>query len=353
VARAVALEDPGAAVRALDVLEVSGRAFRDAYCDWYLSLVRRAPAVWGYLYDRMDDPRRRPLGLRRLLDQWNSGPLRREVRDFDPGAIVCTHFLPAEVLEEDCAAGRLCTALGVAVTDLDLHRFWVLRQPARYFVARDEMAAHLAALGFPRGRVEVTGIPIDPRFATPGDRAALRAKHGVPATGAVVLLLGGGFGLGPVGEMARQLAAAREPALVVVVAGRNEALREELAPLAGPRLRVLGFTTEIDEWMALSDLLVTKPGGLSTAEALARGLPLVLANPIPGQEQRNADALLEMGAAVRANTPAVLAWKVDTLLASSSRLAAMREAALRAARPLAAAAIARWALTQARSARAR
>jgi processive 1,2-diacylglycerol beta-glucosyltransferase len=345
VQRAVEAAAPAAQVRNVDVLDLASRAFREAYSKWYLSLVNRAPVLWGYLYDRLDRmPRRRPLDLRQALDHWNTRRLVAEVDAFAPDAVVCTHFLPAEALAEEKRRGRLKARLGVVITDADVHRLWIHRGVSRYFVAREEAAAVLAALGFAKDEVEVTGIPIDPRFSQPADRAALRRKHSLPAEGAVVLLLGGGFGVGPVKEMARHLEQARRPARLVVVAGRNEALRRSLAAAAGPRTTVLGFTTEIHEWMAAADLLVTKPGGLTTSEALARGLPMVLVHPIPGQEQRNTDVLLESGAAVRGANLEVLGWKVDALLGDPARLTALKAAALRAARADAAARIARWAL---------
>jgi processive 1,2-diacylglycerol beta-glucosyltransferase len=344
VERAVALEDPRAVVRHLDVLTLAGSAFRDAYSRGYLALVNRAPAVWAYLYERLDRPaRRHPLPLRRLLNRWNTRRLRREVRDFAADTVVCTHFLPAEVLAHERRRGRLGSRLGVVVTDVDVHRLWIHSGADRYFVAREEAAALLVAVGFDAGSVEVTGIPVDPRFATPLDRPALRRERGLP-DGPVVLLLGGGFGVGPIQQMAVRLEAAKRPARIVVVAGRNERLRRSLTEAAGPRTTVLGFTTEIDEWMAVADLLVTKPGGLTTAEALARGLPMVLVNPIPGQEQRNSDALLESGAAVRVGSLEVLPWKVDAVLGDQERLAALRAAAARISMPDAAARVARWAL---------
>ncbi len=345
VAKAIAVESPAAEVRNLDVLTLASRAFRDAYSKWYLSLVNRAPALWGYLYDRLDrPPKRQPMGLRHALDHWNTRRLRQEVEAFAPNAIVCTHFLPGAVLAEERREGRLAAPLAVVVTDADVHRMWLHHGVTRYFVAREEAAALLSRLGFAASAIEVTGIPIDPRFAAPFDRRALRQAHGLPEHGPVVLLLGGGFGVGPVQEMAQRLGDAQKPARVVVVAGRNEKLRKALEKAAGPRTVVLGFTTEMDEWMAAADLLVTKPGGLTTAEALARRLPMVLVNPIPGQEQRNADALLEAGAAVRAGNLEVLAWKVDQLLGDPDRMEALRTAAARAARPHAALQIARWAL---------
>jgi processive 1,2-diacylglycerol beta-glucosyltransferase len=346
VAKAMALEAPGAEARHIDVLTLAGRPFREAYSQFYLKLVERAPALWGFLYDRLDRPPKQvPAALRSALHRWNTRRLVDEVRAFAPDAIVSTHFLPADVLGRERRKGRLGAPLGVVITDADVHRLWVHRGVDRYFVARDEAGALLEGLGYGAAQVQVTGIPIDPRFAAAADRPALRRKHGLPDAGPIVLLLGGGFGVGPVRELARALAEARRPALVVVVAGRNEALRRSLVAQAGPRVRVLGFTTEMHEWMAAADLLVTKPGGLTTAEALARGLPMVLVNPIPGQEERNADALLESGAAVKANTRETLAWKVDSVLGSPERLAALRAAALRAAHPRAAFDVARWALS--------
>jgi processive 1,2-diacylglycerol beta-glucosyltransferase len=128
-----------------------------------------------------------------------------------------------------------------------------------------------------------------------------------------------------------------------VICGRSEELKGRLDELAAarppdltPTLHVVGYTTDMDEYMAAADLLVGKPGGLTSSEALARGLALVIVHPIPGQEERNADHLLEAGTAIRCNNLPALAWKIDRLLADPGRLATMRENARRLARPHAA-----------------
>ena len=171
----------------------------------------------------------------------------------------------------------------------------------------------------------------------------MRAKHGLAPDRTTILVSAGGFGVGPVEALIHMLLELQHPAQLVVICGRSAALKRRLDELAAarpphlsPALHVVGYTTEMDEYMAAADLLVGKPGGLTSSEALARGLALVIVHPIPGQEERNADHLLEAGVAIRCNNLPVLAWKIDRLLADPARLAAMRANARRLARPHAA-----------------
>jgi len=218
-------------------------------------------------------------------------------------------------------------------------------------VAIDETREHLVRLGIPGGKVTASGIPIDPVFAEAKDKRAMRQKLGLLADRTIVLLSAGGFGVGPIEHAVASLLELRHPAQVVVVCGRNEELRQRLGALAAERaggsntLAVVGYTTAMDEYMSAADVLVGKPGGLTTSEALAKGLLLVIVNPIPGQEERNSDHLLEQGAAIRCNNLPVLGYKIDRLLDDPTRMAAMRASARRLARPHAAREIAEKALT--------
>ena len=162
-----------------------------------------------------------------------------------------------------------------------------------------------------------------------------------------MLQLAGGFGVGPVEKLFCGLLELEKPLKIVVVAGRNEELKCRLQQLPTPerhRVHILGFTTEIDELMAVADLVVTKPGGLTTSETLARGAAMAVVNPIPGQESRNSDFLLENGAAVKINNLSTLTYKLNQLLADPARLAALKENARRLGRPQAAFDVARAAL---------
>ena len=341
VAAACRILHPGAEVRDVDVLTLTPAPFRRMYGKGYLDLVNHAPELLGVLYQGTDRPPRSSAGdkLKLAIERLNTRRLVALVRDFAPDVICHTHFLPAAILAHERRKRRVRAPHAVVVTDYEVHRWWLCPGVARYFVAREENRVHLEALGEPAGAVRVTGIPVLPVFAEKPDRAALQTRHGLAAGGPLLLVLAGGFGVGPVEAIVKSLWAHVRGARLVIVAGRNEALRERLGRLAARApvpTTVLGFTREMHDWMALADLAVTKPGGLTTAEALARGLPLVVVNPIPGQETRNATMLYEAGAAISGENPYTIGFRVGRLLESRERLTAMRGAARGLGRPRAA-----------------
>jgi processive 1,2-diacylglycerol beta-glucosyltransferase len=226
------------------------------------------------------------------------------------------------------------------VTDFDVHSLWVHPHVDHYCVASEEVAFRLADRGVPRDRISVTGIPVMPQFSAPMDRATCAAELGVDPRKFTVLMMAGGAGVGGLDELAARLLRLPAELQLVALAGRNEDLLKKLKKLAAAhagRLFPMGFTTTVERLMTASDLVVTKPGGLSVSECLAKGRPMLLVSPIPGQEERNADYLLEAGAAIKAADAATLEFKVARLLADPGRLRAMSEAAHRIARPDAAA----------------
>ena len=189
--------------------------------------------------------------------------------------------------------------------------------------------------------VVVTGIPISAKFSQPVDADAVRKTYGLRDDLPTLLVLSGGFGMGPVAEILAELDKIPTPFQTLVVAGRNEELRRELAAQDRKHpTHVLGFVRNMHELMTLADLLITKPGGPTTSEALALGRPLFILNPIPGQEAANSDFLLQHGAAEKANRVEDLPYRLGQLL-GSKKLAAMARAAKELGQPGAAAAICR------------
>jgi len=336
---------PHATVQNVDVLTLATKPFRYCYGQVYVDLIDVAPQVLGFFYNLMDRFRPPELQshrwdrLRVMLEKMSMHPFLRLLRSRRWNVVINTHFLSGEIIASLIRAKRWSTPHVTVVTDFETHRLWVTQPCSRYFTATDEAARYLQCYGVPAGDVAVSGIPIDPVFAEAKSRAECRARHGLAGDRPVVLQLSGGNGVGPVEELYRAILAVDVPIELVVVTGHNEAARRRLQALPVPprhRTTVLGYTHDMDELMAAADLAVTKPGGLTTSEALARGLPLAVVYPVPGQEDRNSDYLLENGAAIKINHVPTLAFKVSALLRDPGRLARLKANARRLGRPRAA-----------------
>lgn len=334
---------PDATVKNLDVLELTNAAFRQMYGKAYLDLVNHAPHVLGYFYDMLDRPsssgRNRGDRLRVLFERLNLKPFTRFLEAEPWDLVINTHFLPAEIIASLRKQDRFNVPQVTVTTDFETHRLWVNQPCEHYFTATEEGALYLQSWGVPAGDTTATGIPIHPVFSEPKDRAACLASQGLAGDRPLLLQLAGGFGVGPIERLYRAVLDVEVPLEVVVVTGRNAEAKQDLEGIPVPsrhRAKILGFTTQMDELMAVADLVMTKPGGLTTSETLARGAAMVVVNPIPGQESRNSDYLLENGAAIKVNNIATLPHKLTALLQSPERLAQLKANARRLGRPRAA-----------------
>jgi processive 1,2-diacylglycerol beta-glucosyltransferase len=337
-------QQPGVGeVRHVDALRFTNKLFRDFYSKLYIQLVQKAPTILGFVYRTSDEPWKTDR-MRLMLDRLNTGPLERFVARFKPDITVCTHFLPAEIISYLITKGKLNARLSIVVTDLDVHAMWLCRTFHRYFVALEESKIHLQVLGLPGNNITVSGIPIDPLFGKLGDRRAMRAEAGFDTDRPLFLISAGAMGVSPAAGVLESLSRLKHPAQALVICGKNAELKEDLekqasaieAATPGLNFRVIGYTDEMHRWMQMSDLYIGKPGGLTTAEAMASGLPMIIVAPIPGQEERNSDHLLEKGIALKCNEFTTLAYKLDLLLDDPAQLALMREKALAYSRPHAA-----------------
>ncbi len=326
----------------LDVLTMTTSVFRRIYGKFYLDLVNKAPHMLGYFYDLMDQPGKLNKSgdqVRLLFEKVNLKAFEKYLKSELWDLVINTHFLPAEILGALRKKKLLDLPQVTATTDFETHRLWVNPPCEKYFTATEEGARYLQHWGVPADKTLATGIPVHPVFATPKDRGECLKKHGLVGDRPILLQLAGGFGVGPIEKITNALLEVETPIDLVVVAGKNEEVRERLSKLPTPakhRLKVIGFTKEIDELMLVADLVVSKPGGLTTSETLARGAIMVIVNPIPGQESRNSDYLLEKGAAIKANNIGTLGFKVTELLEDKPRMEQIRKNVTRIARPRAA-----------------
>jgi processive 1,2-diacylglycerol beta-glucosyltransferase len=326
-------------IKNIDVLNYTNPLFRRLYGKAYLDMVNTMPEVLGWMYDSMDKPwqnEKRRLALSKL----NTQPFIKLLKNEKPDIAVCTHFLPAEIISWLKAKEKIACPQAIVVTDFDAHALWLAHHYEHYFVALDETKVHLSKLGIPIDKITVSGIPIDPVFAEKKDKIAMREKFGLAKDKLTILVSAGGFGVGNIQRLLEALSELQTPSQIIAVCGRNEELKTKLQKLAIEKLnsksvsfKPIGFTTEMDEYMSASDLIVGKPGGLTTSEALAKGLVFVVVNPIPGQEERNSDHLLEKGCAIKCNNLPVLAYKIDKLVADQENFLAMQKNVLKLAMP--------------------
>ena len=301
----------------VDSYRYAASLFSKVVSDGYIGMVRTIPQVYGFIYDRAERATEAG-GFRVWASEFTARNIRGLMERLRPSVVVCTHAFPCGVM---AAYKRLydpsVPVMGI-VTDFVVHPFWIYATSTRTRSRRRRFARRSSGRGIDPARVGVDGIPVDPRFGIPPpDRGALREALGLPRDGSVALVMGGGLGLGPVATTVRALARTSSPVTPVVIVGKNRRLEHRVAEEArrdGADVRVLGFVENVFDWMRAADVLITKPGGLTTSEALAVGVPLVLLKPLPGQEERNARYLVSRGAALRATRPGDLVRVVDTVL---------------------------------------
>jgi len=336
----------------LDVMDFVPELFRNIYVDSYIKLIERSPALWGFLYTQTDKKEKEDSLLKKIrcaVQKLNTRKLFGKIAEMKPDIVICTHFLPAELLSKMKGEKNFHAPVWVAVTDFDIHNLWIHPHMSGYFAASPEVAWRMKEKGIDPDNIHVTGIPIMPVFGRKYSRADCAKQLGINPDMTTILLMSGGLGVGGTHLIAERLLNISSDFQILALAGKNKVLLEELKKLerAFPgKLIPTGFTATIEINMAASDLAISKPGGLTTSECLAMGLPMIVISPIPGQEERNADYLLENGVALKAHNAAVLEFKLAELLKNPEKLCEMRRAAVRIARPDAAMEILRIVLNQ-------
>jgi processive 1,2-diacylglycerol beta-glucosyltransferase len=339
--------DPSGAVEARDVLEFTPALFRRLYAEGYNWLVNHTPEVWGYLYEHggRRTVERKTARVVRAFDRINYGRFLRFIERFGPDVVVATHFLPSEILLPLAEKGQFSLPYYLVLTDHDAHALWIRRGPRCFFVGSEEVRILLEAAGIEPERIRVSGIPVSTRFRHGLDQPAACRALGIPEDAKVILLVGGASGIEEIQPFAQALAHL-DGTWTLAVAGRNEELAQRFDELAGgaPRFRPYRFVPNIEALMSAAHVVVTKCGGLTTSECLALGKPMIIVRPTPGQEDRNADYLLESGAAWKARTPESLRWKVQRLWREPGCLERLSRSARALGRPMAAELIARHVL---------
>jgi processive 1,2-diacylglycerol beta-glucosyltransferase len=300
----------------------------------YLEMLRRTPQLWDFIYDN-PDVEMATREARELLNLVSSPKMKKLVTRHAPAAIVCTQAVPCSVFAAERRRGRLNIPLVAVVTDFAVHSYWMYDEVDLYCVPSEEVRKSLIKQGIAASRIAVTGIPINPVFLQRSPKRDVKIRLKLDPQRPVLLVMGGSQGMGPMQELIERL----NPlgAQTVVLTGLNRELFRALTKrfARDRRVHIFGFTRLVHQFMDAAEVLITKPGGLTSSEALAKGLPMIISNPLPGQEERNADYLVRQGVAERADEPTDAAASASALLRSSTKWNRMADRARQLATPYA------------------
>ena len=330
-----------------DILNFTFPLFKKLYNDLYFGLVNASPELWGYLYKKTNLTRKKKSPLLKLFDHFNYKKYLETLHLLRPDAVVCTHFLPYAAIAGELTKRGWSIPFFVSTTDFDVHSLWIAPGIMHYYAATDESAWTIRSHGIDEFRISVTGIPIRSHFGIKVDQTGARKQLGLSTNKFTIMILSGGYGIGVLDDLVASIADflgtyKKKQFQLLIVCGKNQALYDSLRRYRFPQNVtpvLFKFVPFINQLMDCSELLITKSGGLTVSEALAKHLPMIIFDPIPGQEGRNAEYLTEQGAAMRAFSFQNLHYKLKMLIDNPERLRSMRGNAGTIAKPNAAHAI--------------
>ncbi|MDR0994120.1 MAG: hypothetical protein LBN38_06125 [Verrucomicrobiota bacterium] len=329
-------QHPEAETRCLDLLETTHPYWSAIVQYAYMSTIRRTPELWEALYDNFWFDLLTRRYIRPLVQRGNSPKLRRLMEDFEPDAIVCTQAHPFAVLSAYARRQGKPIPLWGVITDFLPHRFWYVEPDANihYVAPTDTALQRLMLLGIPADRVQILGIPIQADILSVRKRQPPKPRTPTPR----ILVMGGSRGLGAKFRTIRQLDRAKLDFRIDVVTGSNRKLRRKLLAhrhqFKHP-IRIRGYVKDSLMLMRAACLLIGKPGGMTSAEAMATGTPMLIVRPLPGQERGNTEMLVRRGAAIRLERDRDLPAIVTSLLANPPLLDMMAEHARAMGKPAA------------------
>ncbi|MFH1868102.1 MAG: glycosyltransferase [Candidatus Omnitrophota bacterium] len=335
-------ETQSAVAEAVDILDYTPAYFKKFYTGSYLEIVKRIPELWGYLYGRLYKHQGPSLSsrLHHVIGNLHIAPLLNYVKDFKPDAVVFTHFLGSGAVEKLRLRKLLNVPFYCVITDYAIHSFWINKDINKYYVCTEGEKRILKRHGLKANQIEHTGIPVSPEFSKKYNKAVLRRKLKLDAKLPTVLMISGRFNLKGYEQLLASFKDVKQKMQLVVLAGNNRLLTQKLTSIAkglkNMRFKIYGMVDNMHELMAASDIVISKPGGLTTSEVLASNALMAVIDPIPGQEQRNSDYLLESGVAIRIHDMENGGLKIADLLTNQRRLSIMRKHLKWVSRPKAA-----------------
>lgn len=319
IKKAIELKEPGCRVQCVNAFRYAFPFLERVIHALYLIVIKRVPKIWEKMYDNP-----KLVGRSQLIKRWIHALAVRRIHSlfdhFKPQVVICTQAFPCGIVADYKKRKTRYSGIPLigVLTDFAPHAFWVYDEVDYYVAPLPESRNMLIEKGVSHEKIRLFGIPIDPKFSLPHDRSELLANYGLKENIPVVMIMGGGRGLGPIKDLLYELDLSKRELQVMVVCGMNKKLFDWInGRRFKNRILAFKFTDHVEHLMSMASLIITKPGGITTAEALAKKLHMVILNPIPGQEARNTDFLTKRGAAIKIENPKEVLQAVDKILSYS------------------------------------
>lgn len=326
--------DPTASVKVIRALPLVSESLEKATESFYRQLVQKAPRLWGWAYKQ---ERNHAAWMKKITAHIIAHRIASVLEKESPDIILCTHAFALSGLAYLKRSKKFAFRLGVSITDFDVHHFWIYPEVDFYLVGCQAMKEKISQdYLVEASKIYDTGIPIKASFGeasgTVQGKHLIREQLGLKPGFPTILLTGGGWGYGPIPRIVEILQSLSSALQIIVVTGNNEELYRSLKQQAFESdwpypVQIYGYVDFMKSLLQASDILIAKPGGLTSSEALAMGIPLIIYQPIPGQEERNASFLVSSGAAVRADDEAELAHWVSELIVNKDTLQQLQNVA--------------------------
>ncbi len=301
----------------------------------YMGVIQNMPSIWDFLYDNPHIAKNTQM-IKEAINWFNAGKVKRLIDEYEPDVVVCTQAFPCGLVSGFKKAYNSNIPLVAVLTDYVPHSYWIYDAVNYYVTPSEEISKRMEEKGVPPEKIKPLGIPFDPKFSKVYDKKEIFQKLKLDPEKPVVLIMGGGQGLGPIKSIVWSLEKVNKPIQEIIVSGTNLKLYNSLAKetkKCKKNILVFSYANNVDELMSIADILITKPGGITTAEALAKRIPMIIVKPIPGQEANNAIYLTEKGAAIKTDEPDDINSIVEDLLASPEKLKQLAGCAANISKP--------------------
>lgn len=317
----------------LEILNLNGFGYINPRVEnlvnfFYTLIIKHCPQLWGEIYDRKKIVKYLS-PLRKTLNKWSIPKFSKLINEFRPKVILATQAFPCGIAGDFKKFYRVNIPLIGVVTDYYPHRFWLHPEVDVYTVACEKAKSILVKEGVEENKIRVLGIPISLKFLNTHSKESVAEEFGFNANLEAVLIMGGGLGIGPIERITKILDSLEEKFQIIAVCGKNEKLYlwfQKNREFFKKPIFYFGYIDFVHKLMDFSDIIITKGGGLTVSEALAKGLATIVVRPIPGQEERNTDYLVKKRAITKASTVEGVASLVQQLLRDRAKLYELKEA---------------------------